>query len=876
MKIRLLLLLFFCHELTLAQNGFSITSMPTGYTTVQLRSKNAIAIDNANNKWVGFLSIGLGKLNGSGWTMYDISNSQLPSNDVRGIAFDAIGNAWIGTNGGGLAKFDGTNWTIFNTGNSGIASDVVYSVSVNGSDIWLGTNAGVSKYNGSTFTNYTVSNSSLPSDTVQCFAFEPNGDVWIGSANGLCRLAGSNWTIFNASNSGLLDDNVLSLLPDGLNLWIGTRSGGVHKHYNGAIASLSTLKPTNALTYPTTIHSLARGPQGGIVFSGGSMWGGLLYEILNDEVKTYYSTLVSTGGTFIASESASGLLWLVNRLGTFSPLYHLFSFDNTNYIGLGLGLTPENTQNLDINQVNATLLNRGDMHSNLNNAGYEVPKGSGVNAVLASAMWIGGLDNGGNLHTAAMTYRQTGMDFWPGPLDTVNYSTDTANANQYDKIWKIDRFKIQEFIYYFNNGSVQNGTYTVDPDILSWPAHGTGNYSRKLAPFVDVNGNGVYDPLTGGDYPDILGDQMLYWIFNDSIEHSETGGSAFGFEIHASAYAFTCPNIADSLKVLNYTTFYNYKIINRSNMTYDSLHIGLWQDCGTGNYSDDYVGCLPQYNFGMAYNGDGNDEGPAGYGVSPPVSSQVILDGPLSYPNDAVDNNNNGTVDEPGEKNLMTSFVYYNNDFTQQMGNPVNDSMFYFYCKGLYGDGTPRMDCNNTVTTFDFAGFPSDPNSCAETNAGNFPADKRFVTGCGAFQLAGGDTADISYAVVFSRDTNLTWNTLPYYQLAVDDVRRVRNWYLQGNFPSCLQWNLGEEEIGIENPLSVYPNPAASYLIIDYRQKDARTRYEVYDMNGKLVAEGPLVNFGKNAIALEELNAGLYLLRIIDGGETYCSRFIKH
>ncbi|MBK7183400.1 MAG: hypothetical protein IPH89_10910 [Bacteroidetes bacterium] len=44
-------------------------------------------------------------------------------------------------------------------------------------------------------------------------------------------------------------------------------------------------------------------------------------------------------------------------------------------------------------------------------------------------------------------------------------------------------------------------SYNVDPTILSWPAHGTGNFSRNLAPFVDVNADGNYNPLTGGDYP---------------------------------------------------------------------------------------------------------------------------------------------------------------------------------------------------------------------------------------------------------------------------------------------------------------------------------------------------------------------------------------
>jgi len=35
---------------------------------------------------------------------------------------------------------------------------------------------------------------------------------------------------------------------------------------------------------------------------------------------------------------------------------------------------------------------------------------------FSGALWIGGKDNGGNLKLAAMTYRQRGSDFWPGPF----------------------------------------------------------------------------------------------------------------------------------------------------------------------------------------------------------------------------------------------------------------------------------------------------------------------------------------------------------------------------------------------------------------------------------------------------------------------------
>src|SRR5438067_2097782 len=79
---------------------------------------------------------------------------------------------------------------------------------------------------------------------------------------------------------------------------------------------------------------------------------------------------------------------------------------------------------LDINNVRTVILINGDMwwRTGNSNAVYEIPKGSKKNSLFAGAIWIGGLDNAGLVRTAAQTYRQSGDDFWPGPVDTTNAS----------------------------------------------------------------------------------------------------------------------------------------------------------------------------------------------------------------------------------------------------------------------------------------------------------------------------------------------------------------------------------------------------------------------------------------------------------------------
>ena len=91
--------------------------------------------------------------------------------------------------------------------------------------------------------------------------------------------------------------------------------------------------------------------------------------------------------------------------------------------------TPSTSQtDLDVNNVRATMLGGGDMWWDLNEAQYEIPKGGFKNSLFAGALWIGGVDDGGQLKAAAQTYRQGGDDFWPGLLDITTASITDAEC----------------------------------------------------------------------------------------------------------------------------------------------------------------------------------------------------------------------------------------------------------------------------------------------------------------------------------------------------------------------------------------------------------------------------------------------------------------
>lgn len=413
---------------------------------------------------------------------------------------------------------------------------------------------------------------------------------------------------------------------------------------------------------------------------------------------------------------------------------------------------------LDINNVRARLMTGGDMWWNRasSNAAYEVPKGSHKNSLFAGSLWIGGIDKTSNeLKVAAQTYRQTGNDYWSGPLDDLSGITATTCAN-WDRFWKINASDINKFkglTLGINDLEqiktiIQNNEDKVAQIIKEWPAKGntevlTANGApmqlpnKDLAPFVDIDHDGVYN-WHNGDYPAILGDQYIWWIFNDKGNtKTETQSEAIGLEIHAAAFAFSTNDC------LNEATFYNYKVHNYSTSDLDSTYMSTFSDADLGYAFDDFVGCDTARGLGILYNGDGYDEGAQGYGFEIPMVGIDYFKGPRFF-----DQNKQKMVELK-----MTVFTYYNNDWTPN-GNPNKKSDYYGYMTGSWRDGTPFTTACNAIgagnpTKFIFTGDPC-KGGWSEASCNNVPGDRRFIHSSGPFPLvAGSEPNDITIGAVW-------------------------------------------------------------------------------------------------------------------------------
>lgn len=915
MKKTLLMLLLAQGVLTHAQNGYIATTASLGLTGTILK-ESALLVDNTGNKWIGFSTlvagsnVGLVKHTGSTWTVYSTTTTPaLPSNYITALAKDASNNIWIGSRAG-LTKFDGTTFTTYNTTN-GLASNTITCIDIIGTQIYAGTNAGLSRFDGTTFTNYNVANGKLPNDSVTAIKAENANTIWLGGNNRLVQFGIDNTlSITNYTNNTSSGGKVNCVYVDGNTIkWIGTTTMGLYQFSNNVFTNANDIYSISGGYIPTSVSDISAGLNNGIalrmVASGVSPSAkGIIELASNNKVYQYFATTTGTlvgdfiekiGNNLIVSQSGS-------NFSTSTPIIY-YTFDKaTNEIPF-LQVNSNNYKYLDINNVKAGIANLSDMHWDIGgsgNASYEVPRGSGKHSNFASALWIGGIDNAGQLHGGAQTYRQSGTDFWPGPLDTTTAMSYTATAKNYDKIWKVSYTDINDFITNFNNGNVQNGIYIPTEDILTWPAKGTGSYSRNVAPFVDVNNNGIYDPTVGGDYPKIKGDQALYFIYNDQLlgaTHTETGCLPMGIEVQAMAYAYGCASNLSGKPELGLTTFYDYKIINRSTNTYSNTFVSLLSDVDLGNYSDDYIGCNVAEGYGYAYNADNFDEnagGFSGYGNYSPAQGFTVLKSPLADVLDGIDNDGDGMIDEIGEEMGMTKFTYYNNNLPGTANatyNPENCNEYRNYMTGFWKDGTPFTCGGNAYggsvpSSFAFpgelggAGTTDPASTCGnwtEISAGNTASDRRLIVGTGPFTFAPNQMQEVEYAFVTSFDSSSTTNSnlLAVAKLKTD-MQKVKNFYKQTSIPNCLQSiNIGINEALSQNHISLYPNPTKDIVYVKNNLVgETNIQYEILDVLGKTV----LASISKEqefSVNIASLKSGIYFIRLSVNNNTIVKKLVK-
>lgn len=520
------------------------------------------------------------------------------------------------------------------------------------------------------------------------------------------------------------------------------------------------------------------------------------------------------------------------------------------------------TADLDINHVRATILTHGDMFNNPNSqtSAYEFPKGSGKHCAYTAGLWVGGFEKNTNaLKVAAQTYRQTGNDYWAGPIINNGTGIDSLTSLKWEKIWKINKTDVDAFL--ITSPHTISNTPQV---ILEWPAKGNPhckdafgnslNVSEDMAPFIDMNGDGNYNALDG-DYPLMKGDQMLWWIFNDACLHTETNSSALMIQVKASAFAFEChPSYRN-------VTFYSFEIENFNTSGYDSLVAGIMADVDLGYAFDDYIGFDSLRSLAYVYNGDAYDNGPDGYGYNLTKHGYKMLQGSGNHP-------------------PLGNFCFYNN-VNGSTGNPGTLSEYYGYLNSTWKDGLPYTkswngrDQSMPVTTYMYSGDPCLAGSFSEKSFLNVPDDRRIILSTKPIDVAAGSQPLLFSFAILNTENDTTCSLLKLQTLS-DSVSLLAD--NNFNYP-CSGASTGvSESIESVPGFRVYPNPTSNTLNIEFitgNTNGKTTQFEIYNILGQSQSLPFERNLNSIKIETNTLADGLYYLIIEHQNKRVMTKFLK-
>lgn len=552
---------------------------------------------------------------------------------------------------------------------------------------------------------------------------------------------------------------------------------------------------------------------------------------------------------------------------------------------------------LDTNNVRARIWSNGNHFWDHQGISYfNIPKSpAGLGTIFTHDIWIGGKDPNQMVCFAGNQYSGNGEDFFPGPVS--NYY-DSTSVNNWRYVWKITKNQVLNHINWSNNPS-NYPNYNIPNVILNWPAHGDTLKGQDfyLAPFVDVDNDGIYNP-DNGDYPKIKGDMAIWYILNDDQDyHSETGGPKMKIQMKVMAYAYYCNGCAGN------TVYMNYQIKNKSNHDFTDTRIGFFTDFDIGRHLDDLIGSDVSRGAYYAYNSSSYDDK---YGNNPPAQGVVILKG-VKMP----DNNK----DDPGFDSLNQQICdesingigfgdgIIDNEYSglygfvskvrfNQSTYPILTDSFYMKMYRLLGfkwydntnvvhSGTGWDTIGNLIPTrFMFPGL-SDPCSWGtngvqdtintnwtDTTLNNQPSDRRGHGVLKPFTFVKNETQEIDIAFVYARNSvNFSIDTL------FEAIDSIRYYYNYGLHPCSGQPLAIKKENKESVSLNIYPNPAEESVNIEINS-NSNLEYHIYNITGKLISKGVLENNKPNSINISDFPKGILLIKVSGGNQLIVKKLI--
>lgn len=487
---------------------------------------------------------------------------------------------------------------------------------------------------------------------------------------------------------------------------------------------------------------------------------------------------------------------------------------------------------------------------------FESPQGSGIKSVFSASLWMSAMSQN-NLHVSYQRYRQFESYFQDGP---VSSTYNTAYDNYYRRVFKITQAQIDSFLLMLPWANVN----TIPWIILFWPAKSNQmvldsfgiTIPNALAPFVDKNHDGIYDPLNG-DYPKLCGKEGIFFVFNDERVNRNPSDSCekLGVEIRGFAELFIDTNSSLEKGAINNSVFVSYEIENKSTNNYTDFRLGVFEDPDLGNYSNDRVGCDSVHNLMFAYN-QGNDvdfQGLRGFQPYESAHGVVLLNSKLDV------------------------FSYYTNSSPVSHSDPVsclevdralharwNDGESFTQGETGYGGSLPV----NLI----FPGSPNDSAQWSEINSLLPPGDRRMMGASVVGDFVPGETIKIDLAFFVSYDSTTT-----DFQI-VDSLKRdaviVQNFY-NTQIYSCRQQTATNIAAELKaDGFCIYPNPTSDKLNILLNEELTGGTMTIYDFTGRIIYSAEISD-SKLSMNISEFENGGYVAEVRKDKMTKRVRWMK-
>ena len=173
-------------------------------------------VDSLDLLWVA-TGEGLVRFDGTNWTTYDMTNTPLPSANIRSVSFDHNGDVWISFqevnfNIGGVARFDGATWYVYTPSNSDLPHHECYDVLIDSQNlVWIRSQFSVTRFDGLSFTDFDYTNSEIASIQILDVDLDEEDNLYV-----LCQgpqyteinvWNGVEWSSMNQTNIEAMQNN---------------------------------------------------------------------------------------------------------------------------------------------------------------------------------------------------------------------------------------------------------------------------------------------------------------------------------------------------------------------------------------------------------------------------------------------------------------------------------------------------------------------------------------------------------------------------------------------------------------------------------------------------------------------------------------------